>query len=449
MTTADTRSFRQDAAPTRSALRPVAVVAIADPSARQHAVKMLEDLRWEAVSASSGAQAFVELDKQSCQALLLDSWLPDLDVSEFMDDCRSRYPTLDLIMLDDASPAPSISRHPRRQELLFVLRQSLSDSVSTAKVPGTTATEAHASGSDAILPEEEPEAAAQPVAGASAAMSSAISPALLPETQPDLPSAIQDESSQPPTHLPEFVGNSPVMRQFTRLIRLVAPRRTPVLIEGATGTGKELTARAIHRLSTRAKKPMVVLNCAAIPEALLEAEVFGHTRGAFTGAVSSRIGRVEAANGGTLFLDEIGEMPLQLQSKLLRFLECGELQRVGENDSIQVDVRVIAATNQPLARRVAEGAFRGDLYYRLSVFPIATPTLTSHAEDIPALAQHFLKRHSQTGPAKEFAPDAMQRLLAHSWPGNVRELEHCIERAYILADEDRFITAANIQFGAF
>jgi transcriptional regulator with GAF, ATPase, and Fis domain len=194
---------------------------------------------------------------------------------------------------------------------------------------------------------------------------------------------------------------------------------------------------------------MVVLNCAAIPEALLEAEVFGHTRGAFTGAVSSRIGRVEAAHGGTLFLDEIGEMPLQLQSKLLRFLECGELQRVGENDSIQVDVRVIAATNQPLAQRVKEGAFRGDLYYRLSVFPISTPPLTSHAEDIPQLAQHFLRRHGQTGPSKDLSADAVHKLLTHNWPGNVRELEHCIERAYILADGNARITAEDIVFGSF
>jgi DNA-binding NtrC family response regulator len=391
---------------------------------------MLEELRWTAIPVASGAQAFVELDKQSANALLLDSWLPDLDVNEFIDDCRLRYGSVDIVMLDDTGPAQGAVRHPRRQELLFVLRKVLNDHVSTSKLQDS-AKEAVSDWSHAILPEEE----AAPENFKSAKEIAATVP--------------EQDGSQPQTHLPEFVGSSPVMRQFTRLIRLVAPRRTPVLIEGATGTGKELTARAIHRLSPRARKPMVVLNCAAIPEALLEAEVFGHTRGAFTGAVSSRMGRVEAAHGGTLFLDEIGEMPLQLQSKLLRFLECGELQRVGENESVQVDVRVIAATNQPLARRVAEGAFRADLYYRLSVFPIATPPLIAHSEDIPALANHFLKRHSQTGPAKELAPDAMQRLLAHDWPGNVRELEHCIERAYILADDNRFITAAEVQFGAF
>jgi DNA-binding NtrC family response regulator len=426
---ASPHSFRSEAASGRTSQRPVAVVAIADPSCRQHAVKMLEELHWHTLSAASGAQAFEQLAQHPSDVLLLDSWLPDLDVEEFMLQCRALYPGIDLVLLDDPTPVPAETRHPRRQELLFVLRKALSDQVST-RPQEPSASETAVSWSSAILPEEElePEVHAPHV--------------FIPAEQPETDSATG-------SHLPEFVGNSPVMRQFTRLIRLVAPRRTPVLIEGATGTGKELTARAIHRLSPRAKRPMVVLNCAAIPEALLEAEVFGHTRGAFTGAVSSRIGRVEAAHGGTLFLDEIGEMPLQLQSKLLRFLECGELQRVGENDSIQVDVRVIAATNQPLAQRVKEGAFRGDLYYRLSVFPISTPPLTSHAEDIPQLAQHFLRRHGQTGPSKDLSADAVHKLLTHNWPGNVRELEHCIERAYILADGNARITAEDIVFGSF
>jgi transcriptional regulator with GAF, ATPase, and Fis domain len=168
--------------------------------------------------------------------------------------------------------------------------------------------------------------------------------------------------------LPELVGESERMLEVSRRIRLVAKRKTTVLIQGPTGTGKEVVARALHRLSPRADRPFVALNCAAIPEALLEVELFGHARGAFTGAVQRRTGRIEAANGGTLFLDEIGEMPLALQSKLLRFLECGELQRVGENEAVRVDVRIVAATHQPLGRRAQEGSFRPDLFYRLAVF---------------------------------------------------------------------------------
>lgn len=183
--------------------------------------------------------------------------------------------------------------------------------------------------------------------------------------------------------MPELVGASEPMRELGRLIRLVAPRSTAVLIEGETGTGKEVVAKALHRLSSRSNKPFVVLNCAAIPESLLEAELFGHTRGAFTGAVQSRTGRIEAADGGTLFLDEIGEMPLALQAKMLRFLECGELQRVGDNETVRVDVRVIAATHQPLEQRSEEGSFRLDLIHssavlrlRAALADLSTPPTT-------------------------------------------------------------------------
>jgi transcriptional regulator with GAF, ATPase, and Fis domain len=235
------------------------------------------------------------------------------------------------------------------------------------------------------------------------------------------------------------------MVELARLIRLVSPRRATVLIEGETGTGKEVVANAVHRLSTRAGKPFVVLNCAAIPESLLEAELFGHTRGAFTGAVTARMGRIEAAHGGTLFLDEIGEMPLVLQAKLLRVLECGELQKVGENEPLRVDVRVIAATHQELERRVQEKTFRLDLYHRLAVFPLTVPALRDRMEDLPLLVEFFLEQMGRQWPRKGISDAALARLAEHDWPGNVRELMYVLERAAILAEDRAEIGAEEVR----
>jgi transcriptional regulator with GAF, ATPase, and Fis domain len=243
-----------------------------------------------------------------------------------------------------------------------------------------------------------------------------------------------------------MVGESFAMLELARLVRLVAPRSATVLIEGDTGTGKELVAKAVHRLSARAAKPFLVLNCAAIPEALLEAELFGHTRGAFTGAVQSRTGRIEAANGGTLFLDEIGEMPLALQSKMLRFLESGELQRVGDNETVRVDVRVVAASHQPLQLRAAQGTFRLDLYHRLAVFPVFVPALRSRMGDVLALAAYLLGRLGEEMPVKRLSAGAALRLMEHDWPGNVRELMHVLERGAILAEDRREIASDEIWF---
>jgi transcriptional regulator with GAF, ATPase, and Fis domain len=230
------------------------------------------------------------------------------------------------------------------------------------------------------------------------------------------------------------------------MIRLVAPRSATVLIEGETGTGKEVVAAALHKLSARSARPMTVLNCAAIPETLLEAELFGHTRGAFTGAVQSRTGRIEAAHGGTLFLDEIGEMPLAVQAKMLRFLECGELQRVGDNEVVRVDVRVIAATHRDLEQRVVDGSFRLDLYHRLAVFPIEVPALRERMEDLEMLAEHLLSRLGAESPRKRLNAAALEVLREHHWPGNVRELGHVLERAAILAGESPEIAAEDVRY---
>jgi transcriptional regulator with GAF, ATPase, and Fis domain len=247
--------------------------------------------------------------------------------------------------------------------------------------------------------------------------------------------------------LPELIGNAAIMLEVSRRVRLVAQRMTPVLIEGPTGSGKEIVAEALHRLSSRSRKPLVAINCAAIPESLLESELFGHTRGAFTGAVQGRIGRIEAADGGTLFLDEIGEMPLGLQSKLLRFVECGELQRVGDNETVRVDVRIIAATHGPLASQALTGGFRSDLYYRLAVFLIRTPALAEHAQDLPLLMEHFMQKLGRDTPLKSVDEAAQAKLAAHDWPGNVRELEHVLERGVILAGDNPVLTPREIDFG--
>ena len=235
-----------------------------------------------------------------------------------------------------------------------------------------------------------------------------------------------------------IVGSSQVLRGVLDQIRVVGPTDSTVLIEGETGTGKELIAHAIHANSSRRSRPFVKLNCAAIPLGLLESELFGHERGAFTGAVAQRLGRFEAANDGTLFLDEIGDIPMELQAKLLRVLQEQEFERLGSTHTRQVDVRVVAATNQDLATLVAEKQFRMDLYYRLNVFPIVLPPLRQRPEDIPMLVAHFVNRYAErmSKPISRIAKSAMETLLRHRWPGNIRELQNFVERAVILTMGD-------------
>ena len=231
-----------------------------------------------------------------------------------------------------------------------------------------------------------------------------------------------------------IIGSSRSLRETLENVRTVAPTDSTVLIEGETGTGKELIAHAVHTQSRRRSRPFVKLNCAAIPADLLESELFGHERGAFTGAVMQRVGRFEAAHGGTLFLDEIGDMPLKLQSKLLRVLQEQEFERVGSTQTRRVDVRVVAATNQDLVGMVAEKEFRMDLYYRLNVFPIALPPLRLRVADIPMLVAHFARKFGERMGKRIHlvARDAMDALMQYSWPGNIRELQNMIERAVIV-----------------
>lgn len=413
-----------------------ALIASADSAFRQRLSAKLTDLRWRVCEASGGAEAWTEAGSLNPEALIVDSWLPDLEQSEFLSSFSSTYPKVDLLVANDEN-FTARPKGPHRQELLYAL-QSVREADHAAPTAGPH-----------LLPCPRSTSVCSSDACAHTPAETKSIPPMQDESRAVSPAPSQRMHTLAAAHrLPELVGNAPCMLEVSRRIRLVAPRSTPVLIEGPTGSGKELVAEALHRLSPRSRKSLVAINCAAIPEALLEAELFGHTRGAFTGAVQRRIGRIESAEGGTLFLDEIGEMPLALQAKLLRFVESGELQRIGDNETVKVDVRIIAATHRPLAQHTQTGAFRADLYYRLAVFLIRTPALREHLEDLSHLVDHFLERMGRRLPVKSLDASALSRLAAHSWPGNVRELEHVLERAAILAGDSPNLTADEIDFGA-
>jgi formate hydrogenlyase transcriptional activator len=233
----------------------------------------------------------------------------------------------------------------------------------------------------------------------------------------------------------EIVGQSPALKQVIEQVETVARTDAAVLLLGETGTGKELFARAIHGFSSRRDQPLVRADCALIPAGLLESELFGHERGAFTGAIARNVGRIELANKGTLFLDEVGDIPLELQSKLLRVLQEREIERLGSSRTIRVDFRLVAATNRNLIEMVDNGQFRSDLYYRLSVFPIEIPPLRDRAEDIPILAWHFVKKYAQQMNKRidKILPQDMEALVHHGWPGNVRELQNVVERSVVVS----------------
>ncbi len=358
---------------------PAVIVASSNPRLRQQIVQSLMLSRIAAAEALGGADALGKLENSECQLLLLDRRLPDLDADELLQIIHQRFPGIDVLLLDEAGrPAlPSEWRSASASRLFQTINRWQ---------------------------------APQPAS-----------------SNPAKPPAVLEA-------LPGMVGQAACMAVVYRMARLVAPRTTPVLITGATGTGKEVVASAIHQMGARASKPYVVINCAAIPEALLESELFGYVRGAFTGAVQSRLGRIHSAHGGTLFLDEIGDLPLSIQSKLLRFLDQGEVQRLGSSDVFRVDVRVIAATNANLTELTQKKQFREDLFYRLSVFPIELPALAERRGDVEALARHFLRKFQLAGEDQALPQESVRLLEKHSWPGNVRELQHVIERASILAE---------------
>jgi len=339
-----------------------------------------------------GADALANLEKGDWQVLFLDRRVPDLDTEELIAIIERRFPGIQVVLVDsdaageadDAGEMRECDANPSRR----------------AVEPGTA--------------------------------------------REGLEKAGEGESEP----LPGMIGRSEAMQRVYRMAKLVAPRSTTVLIAGPTGSGKELVAHALHSLSPRAAKPFIVVNCAAIPETLLESELFGHARGAFTGAVQAQLGRIPAAHGGTLFLDEVSELPFGMQAKLLRFLEQKEVQRLGAAEATRVDVRVVAASNVDLAGRAGRGEFREDLFYRLAAFPLELPPLCERRADIIPLAEHFLAcmAAALSGPCPSLSGEAVRILEAHPWRGNVRELQHVMERASILVENGATVLTEHLYF---
>ena len=398
--------FSEDAVP------PVRLLLVsASPELRGSLRDRLSHHRWSIREAESGAHALEELMESEPDVLLLDTRLPDLRPAEFSNLVRTLYPHLQMLTINAPAGTPPPTEGAGIRPGEFAGRPSLESSTPNRLLSELTE----------LLRLRTP-VLRTPVDPVPALAGSRPLPAAQPSWQ-------------------GMVGASAAMQRVYHAARLVARRDTSVLVTGESGTGKDLVARAVHVASAREKQPFVVINCAAIPEALLEAELFGYTKGAFTGAVQSRIGRIHAAHGGTLFLDEIGDMPFALQSKLLRFLEQGEVQRIGGSDTLKVDVRVIAATNADLKKLSSQNLFREDLYYRLAVFPIQIPPLRERMEDLDSLIESFLTRFA---PGVGLSAEARDLLHAHTWPGNVRELRNVLERASLFAETSDVIRAEDI-----
>jgi len=363
------------------------LIASGNPEFRRQMAMQTGGAKSQTEEAVGGAHALAKLVQFPCDGVLLDRHLPDLDAEEVAHMIRQKYPRIEVTFVDSK----------------------------------LAATDAHSVSASAEVAEPVNEEAAE-----------------------EYCSSVETEGS-----LPGMIGQSAAIRRTYQLAKIVAGRDTTVLITGETGTGKELVAQAIHKLSPRTKHAFVAVNCAAIPESLLEAELFGHVRGAFTGAVQSRLGRIHVAQGGTLFLDEVGDLPLSMQAKLLRFLQNGEVQRLGSSDVYRVDVRVVCATNASLQEQVEAKLFRQDLYYRLAVFPIDLPPLRERGGDIALLAESFLHGFCNDAgfPMKSLTPAALGVLEQRKWQGNVRELQHVLERAFILSGNSREVCAQHVQAG--
>ena len=371
---------------------------------REAIAERLTDQGFAVEQADSGEQALDRLAEFAFDIIITDLRLPGIDGRKVLDAALARYPEIIAIIITGFGTV---------KDAVEAIKQGASDFITKPFQ------------FDALLH----------------VLNSALEARRLKSENAYLRSQLEERY-----RIDGLVGRSKVMRDLFQLLEIVAATSSTVLITGETGTGKELAARAIHHSSTRRANRFVAINCSAIPETLLEAELFGHARGAFTGAVGTRQGRFEQAHKGTLFLDEVGTMSAALQAKLLRVLQEREFERVGDSHTIKVDVRVIAATHSDLQKMVGEGAFREDLFYRLNVIPVMLPPLRDRRDDIPLLVQHFAQKLSaDTGrPPAKISQEAMRRLMAHNWPGNVRQLENAVERAFAFSQGRGQIDAADL-----
>jgi DNA-binding NtrC family response regulator len=393
--------------PSMNAIAGGALIASASSAFREQVAGRLNGRCRPVQQAMGGADALAQLEKGDWQILFLDRRVPDLDTEELIGIIERRFSGVQVVLLDsDSGIGPGNGDGVRAGE------RGSESSVDNVLDHGN---DREAGGNSNHHNKNNND-----------------------EGEPGNPAFAL---------LPGMIGSSEAMRRVYRLARLVAPRTTTVLVAGPTGSGKELVARALHLLSPRAGRAFVAVNCAAIPEALLESELFGYARGAFTGAVQAQAGRIAAAHGGTLFFDEVSELPLGMQAKLLRFLEQKEIQRLGSPEIVRVDVRVVAASNVDLAARAGRGEFREDLFYRLSAFPLELPRLAERQEDIIPLAEHFLAcMATAIGGRPRLSEEAVQILEGHPWRGNVRELQHVIERASILVQDGDTVLSEHIYF---
>jgi DNA-binding NtrC family response regulator len=364
-----------------------------DVDLRQTIVESLENAGFVAAQAVDAADALERLKAYAYDALVVDLRLPDADGMVVLDEALSRYPDIRAVVMTGFGGVTEAVKAIRRGAVDFLIKPFQ-------------------------------------LAQLSRVLQASIDQRRLREENAELRAQLRDRF-----RFDNIIGRHSTMQNLFATLELVAPMNSTVLIHGETGTGKELIARTIHHNSPRADQRFVAFNAAAIPEGLAEAELFGHVKGAFTGAVQSRVGRFELAHRGTLFIDEVASMSLPLQAKLLRALQEREVERVGESKPVKFDIRVIAATNTDLRKLVKEGTFREDLFYRLNVIPVTLPPLRQRREDIPLLAQHFVRKSCRDNglPPKTISQETLRVLMAHEWPGNIRQFENAIEHAVALA----------------